>query len=49
MNNTSQVANYDRDSHLVRELMGHNCANSLLLAVAGLERIDEKVDLAIRN
>ena len=32
----------------MRKLMGHHCADSLLLAVAGLERIDEKVDLAVR-
>ena len=33
----------------MRQLMGHHCADSLLLAVAGLERIDEKVDFAVRH
>mmetsp|Transcript_3219 Transcript_3219/g.9241 ORF Transcript_3219/g.9241 Transcript_3219/m.9241 type:complete len:326 (+) Transcript_3219:1796-2773(+) len=33
----------------MRELVCDNSANSLLLAVAGLERIDEQVDLAISH
>ena len=50
-NNTYQIIPpihcHEVSEPLMRELVCDNSANSLLLAVAGLERIDEQVDLAI--